>query len=120
MPISLEDETQIRTYVERGIPDSEIQEFIEIVFKVAQKLNIKPLTINEKNLFTQIKNIMKNDTRIINTCHNSRLLKDKCDALIRMLKNNLHINGGRRKTMKRRKKMKRTKRMKKSRRWFSI
>ena len=123
MPISLEDETRIRTYVERGILDSEIQNFIETVFKVGQKLKINPLTKNEENLFTQIKHIMKNNVNIKIKCQDSRLLKDKCEALMRMLENNLHIHGGRRKTMKRRKRVKRTKRMKrikKSRRWFSI
>ena len=114
MNISLADETKLRTYLERGINDSDIPDFIHTAFKVGQQLKIKKLSGPEKNLFNDIHNTMESDARIQHICQAPGVWKDKCDAFKRMMANNLHLYGGKRKTMKRVKYMKRVKRMKRT------
>jgi|LauGreSBDMM110SN_4_FD.fasta_scaffold06349_2 hypothetical protein len=113
MNISIADETKLRTYLEQGINDSDIPDFIHTAFKVGQQLKIKKLIGPEKNLFNGIQNKMETDARIHNICQAPGMWKDKCDAFKRMMANNLHLYGGKRKTMKR-KIMKRMKHMKRT------
>lgn len=100
---------KLEKYIETGVPPKNVHDFVNTSFDVAQKLKFGRHPHYVTDFLLALQNKINNDPIISDMCKQDPMLKNKCEAFNKIMQNNLHIYGGKRRRTIRRKRNSRRK-----------